>query len=76
MAKLRTATIRYPLALSLSIRTYCILHGVTLSAFFQKAAQLLLDTKIPSGQKKLPRLSASGDAHTTSTCITGEKSHA
>jgi len=35
---MRTATIRYPLDLSLRIRQHCLRHGLTLSKFFQAAA--------------------------------------
>ena len=75
MAKLRVATIRYPLALSLSIRTYCILQGLTLSEFFKRAAQVLLATKTPSHRKTLPVLPQSTDAATGSPSVNKEQGH-
>lgn len=39
---MRTATIRYPIELSIRIRTYCLLHRMTLSEFFAMAARAVL----------------------------------
>jgi hypothetical protein len=41
--QMRVATIKYPIPLSLRIRTFCVQRGWTLSRFFQTAAEAYLE---------------------------------
>jgi hypothetical protein len=42
----RTATIRYPIPLARRIRAYCVQHDLTLSRFFELAAELFLEKAV------------------------------